>query len=87
MQGLSKTNAEVQFLTAGFNYSAGKRQEYLRARVEHDLTGTVVKLFPHQGSGVLSSACWADGLVEIKVGESVKQGDKVKFMPFKEMLY
>ena len=85
MQGLNKTKAEVQFLTAGFNYSAGKRQEYLRARVEHDLTGAVVKLFPHQGSGVLSSASWADGLVEIKVGESVKQGDKVRYISFNEL--
>ena len=86
MQGLENTKPEVQYLTAGFNYSAGKRQEYLRARIEQDLTGAVVKLFPHQGSGVLSSASWAEGLVEIKVGESVKQGDKVKYISFKELL-
>ena len=85
MQGLQKTNADVQFLTAGFSYNAGKRQEYLRARIENDLTGAVVKIFPHQGSGVLSSASWADGLVEIKVGESVKQGGKVKYISFKEL--
>jgi len=85
LQGLKVTGINMQSVNAGFSFNAGKRQEYLRARIENDLTGSVVRLFPHQGSGVLSSASWAEGLIEIKPGESVKQGDKVRFISFNEL--
>jgi molybdopterin molybdotransferase len=43
---------------------------------------TVLKLFPHQGSGVLTSMAWADGLVELAPGQSVAVGDMLPFTPF-----
>lgn len=85
LQGFDAADARSQLLTAGFEFSAGKRQEYLRARVEQESSGPVVKLYPHQGSGVLSSASWAEGLVEVKPGESISQGDKVRFISFNEL--
>ena len=63
-----------------------KRREYLRVRVKHDESGAFAELFPHQGSGVLSSACWADGLVIAEPGSAITTGDVLKYIPFQGML-
>ncbi|AOY01266.1 gephyrin-like molybdotransferase Glp [Jeongeupia sp. USM3] len=63
---------------AGFAIGrAGNRREYLRARLEN---GRAV-LYPNQGSGVLTSVVWADGLVVIPEGATVADGDAVDFVP------
>jgi molybdopterin molybdotransferase len=70
-------------LPAGFDWAKpGKRREYLRARFED---GRAV-LYPNQGSGVLTSLAWADGLVDIDAGATVKAGDLVRFLPLSELL-
>jgi molybdopterin molybdotransferase len=75
-------------MTAAFEWpKPGKRQEYLRARVIVDEEGqSAVEIFSHQGSGVLTSTSWAEGLVMIPVGATVKKGDKVSYTPFTELL-
>lgn len=55
-----------------------QRSEYLRAR----LTPDGVEIHSNQSSGVLSSACWGDGLVEWSAGSSISQGTMVKFYPY-----
>lgn len=81
MQGADKYLNAFTHVRADFEWPAGKRQEYLRVRIEQDSTGgAVARLFPHQGSGVLSSACWADGLVEVAVDRTIKPGDEVRYM-------
>ena len=60
----------------------GKRREFLRARLEN---GQAV-LYPSQSSGVLTSVAWADGLVDIPIGVTVKPGDTVTFLPLSELL-
>ena len=68
---------------AGFAWSKpGKRREYLRARIEQ---GRAV-LYPNQSSGVLRSAAWADGLVEVLENSTLNEGDWVRFLPFSELL-
>ena len=70
-------------LPAGFTWAkAGARREFLRARIEQ---GQIV---PHtnQSSGVLRSAAWADGLVEIREGRLIEQGELVPFVAFSELL-
>ncbi|HRH81309.1 MAG TPA: molybdopterin molybdotransferase MoeA [Thiobacillaceae bacterium] len=68
---------------AGFAWSKpGKRREFLRARVED---GRAV-LYPSQSSGVLTSAAWADGLVDLEAGITVRDGDPVRYLPLAEML-
>lgn len=57
---------------------AGGRREFLRARLEQ---GRAV-LHGNQSSGVLRSAAWADGLVEIREGSVLAEGDAVTFIPF-----
>lgn len=44
-------------------------------------------LFPNQGSGVLTSCAWADGLADIAAGQAVARGEAVRFLPFSELLY
>jgi len=61
----------------------GTRREFLRARLQPN--GRLA-LFPNQGSGVLTSCAWADGLVDLEVGETVQPGGWVRFIPFSELL-
>ncbi len=56
---------------------AGGRREFLRGRLEQ---GRAV-LHPNQSSGVLRSAAWADGLVEIREGCTLAEGEAVTFIP------
>lgn len=70
-------------LPAGFDWpKAGSRREYLRARIEQGR----VCLYPNQSSGVLRSAVWADGLVEVQEGTTPSKGDLVPFIPFSDIL-
>ena len=68
---------------AGFAWErAGSRREYLRARLE------LGRAVPHvnQSSGVLRSAAWADGLVEVREEQTFAEGAPVRFIPFSELL-
>ena len=38
-------------------------------------------LFANQSSGVLTSAVWADGLVDNPPGQAIRRGDMVRFLP------
>ncbi|GAB6042319.1 molybdopterin molybdotransferase MoeA [Endothiovibrio diazotrophicus] len=71
-------------VTAAFEWSKpGKRPEYLRARLQ---AGAAVTLHPRQGSGVLTSTSWADGLVIIPEGVTIAPGDTVHYLPFSALL-
>jgi len=61
----------------------GTRREFLRAQLQPDGRLT---LFPNQSSGVLTSCAWADGLVDLEVGQTVQPGDWVRFIPLSELL-
>ena len=61
----------------------GTRREFLRARLQ---SNGKLALFPNQGSGVLTSCAWADGLVDLAVGQTVTPGEPVRFIPFSELL-
>ncbi|MCI3945147.1 molybdopterin molybdotransferase MoeA [Pseudomonas syringae] len=68
---------------AGFVWTRpGNRREYLRGRLEQ---GKAVA-YRNQSSGVLRSAAWADGLIEVREGTTVAEGDWVNFIPLSEVL-
>ncbi|NWL77944.1 molybdopterin molybdenumtransferase MoeA [Pseudomonas taiwanensis] len=67
---------------AGFTWKKpGNRREYLRARLEN---GRAV-IYPNQSSGVLRSAAWAEGLVEVLEGTTLAEGDTLRFIPLSEL--
>ena len=65
----------------------GSRREFLRALLVSGSDGQgEVRLFPNQGSGVLTSVVWADGLVDLPAGTSVERGDWLRYIPFSEVM-
>ena len=65
-------------LRALFARGPASRREYLRGR----RSGEAVEIFPNQSSGVLSSACWGDGLVIHQEHREIKPGQQVEFIPY-----
>ena len=61
----------------------GARREFLRSRLQPN---GKLGLFPNQSSGVLTSCAWADGLVDLEIGQTIRPGDWVRFIPFSELL-
>lgn len=55
------------------------RREFLRARITADGR---VELHPNQGSGVLTSCVWADGLIDNPPRKAFLAGDTVRFLSF-----
>ncbi len=84
-QGAVDTVARSLALRADFDGPrADPRREFLRAK--RNLAGGL-DLFPNQNAGVLSSAVWADGLIDNPPNQAIRRGDLVSFLPFSELLY
>jgi molybdopterin molybdotransferase len=60
-----------------------RRREFLRVRRN---ANNGVELFPTQNSAVLTSAAWADGLVDHPAGATIARGDPVRYLPFAELI-
>jgi molybdopterin molybdotransferase len=68
---------------ADFDLPKGdRRNEFLRARFN---AGGGLELFANQGSGVLTSTVWGDGLIDNPPGNAIAAGDLVRFIPFAEL--
>lgn len=86
-QGIAAVLAEPLWITAGFDWpKKGPRREYVRVQVHSDEGALTAVLYPNQGSGVLTSVCWAQGLVEIHEHTAIVQGEQVKYLPFHGLL-
>jgi molybdopterin molybdotransferase len=71
-------------MRADFDWpKADRRNEFLRAKINQD---GGLDLFPNQGSGVLTSTVWGDGLIDNPPGQTIAEGDMVRFIPFGELL-
>jgi len=67
---------------AGFDWPrVESRREFVR--VQLDAAGHAVQ-HPRQGSGVLSSCAWADGLLDIAPGRSFVAGDLLPYISLRE---
>jgi molybdopterin molybdotransferase len=85
LQGRTVIEPHTFPVHAGFAYSARQRREYVRVRLSADPEhGLVAETFPRQGSDVMSSLAWSDGLVKIAENSKVQVGDSVVFLPFAE---
>lgn len=82
-QGVQEVEPLKFQVPAGFDWpKAGNRREYLRARLEN---GRAI-IYKNQSSGVLRSAAWADGLVEVLEDRTLVAGESVSFIALSELL-
>jgi molybdopterin molybdotransferase len=87
-QGVREVLGKALSVPAAFRWPRpGRRREYLRARLEQGSDGVAVNIYSKQGSDVLTSTVWADGLVEIREGDTVEPGDLVPYYSFAELLF
>jgi molybdopterin molybdotransferase len=83
LQGAAHLHPPALRLPAHFDWPrADRRREFLRAR-RNDQGG--LDLFANQGSGVLTSTVWGDGLVDTAPGQTIARGDMVRFLPFGDL--
>ena len=91
---LKKMQHKQQVLPTSFQVKAqfnwlkpDSRREFLRAQLSQDEQGQAqVDIFKQPGSGVLMSASWATGVVEVPENIVIKQGDFVSYIPYSEFL-
>ena len=87
LSGRVEIDAPTYKVRAGFSLAkkAGRR-EWLRAKLGQDAEGPLALKFHSEGSGILSSMVFSDGLVELaeEISE-IKEGDLVDFLPFSEV--
>ena len=84
LQGATQIAPDSIAACAHFHWvKADKRREFLR--VKRNLAGGL-DLFDNQSSGVLTSAVWADGLVDNPAGKTIAHGDVVRFIPFSSLM-
>ncbi|NWC00130.1 molybdopterin molybdotransferase MoeA [Pseudomonas gingeri] len=82
-QGVQEVQPLQFKVPAGFVWpKPGNRREYLRGRLEN---GRAI-IYRNQSSGVLRSAAWAEGLVEVLEESTLVEGDWVNFIPLSEVL-
>ena len=78
-QGVQQLEPVRLPLIAAFDWKkAGDRREFLRVRVN---SAGQIELFPRQGSGVLTSMVWSDGLLDLPAGQTIAAGDVVSYLP------
>jgi molybdopterin molybdotransferase len=83
LQGVNDVAPRSLPATAHFDWPrADKRREFLRVR--RDGAGGLA-LFANQGSGVLTSVAWGDGVVDNPAGQTIRHGDTVRYIPFAEL--
>lgn len=84
LQGCAQVAPARLSLRADFDWpKPDRRREFLRVRF--NATGGL-DLYPNQGSAVLTSTVWADGLVDNPAGRSIERGDRVNFLPMSGLL-
>jgi molybdopterin molybdotransferase len=84
LQGATQLAPQALPAVARFSWpKADKRREFLRVQ---QLPSGGLELFANQSSGVLTSAVWADGLVDNPPGQTIAPGDVVRYLPFAALL-
>ena len=84
MQGVREAADRSLSMRADFDWpKPDRRREFLRARFNAQ---GGLDLFANQGSGVLTSTVWADGLIDNPSQQVIARGDLVRFLPFSEWL-
>jgi len=87
-QGCRSLSAPSVRVKAGLKIAKpASRLEFIRVRLQTDDNGEqTLEAFGNQGSSIMTSLSWADGLAEIPLGQIVEKGDWLKFIPFRGLL-
>jgi molybdopterin molybdotransferase len=84
LQGASDLAPRPIAMRADFAWpKPDRRREFLRVR--RNAAGGL-DLFANQGSAVLTSTIWGDGLVDNPPGQSIAAGDTVRYLSLRELL-
>lgn len=91
LKRMGATDTTLKYLTATANFDWPKpdrRREFLRVKITQDTSGSpVLDLWPNQGSGVMSSLAWADGLVDLPSETKIARGDTLRYLSLSELQY
>ena len=84
LQGVADVAPQRLPLRADFDWPRpDRRREFLRVRLN---AAGGLELFTNQGSGVLTSTVWGDGLLDNPAGRPIRSGETVLFLPFAGLL-
>ncbi len=80
MQGVSHYKNQTTQVQTNFDWRRPRpRREFVRVKLDHSTVPASASLYPKQGSDVLSSVVWADGLVEIPENNTFAQGEVLNY--------
>ena len=86
MQGNTNYDSKILKVKANFDSKRAKpRREYARVRIDYSSESPLANLYPKQGSDVMSSVVWADGLIEIPENTTFKAGTILNYYPLSEL--
>jgi molybdopterin molybdotransferase len=81
--GVTDADPRAVMVRADFSWPADpQRREFLRVR--RNASGGL-DAFASQNSALLSSVCWADGLVDLPAGSAITAGQPVRFLSLDEL--
>jgi molybdopterin molybdotransferase len=86
MQGNSNYESKILKVKTNFDCKRAKpRREYARVRIDHSTETPLANLFPKQGSDVMSSVVWADGIIEIPENTTFETGTILNYFSMSEL--
>jgi len=86
MQGSSSFKNEAIKVKTNFDCKRGKpRREYARVQIDYSSEIPMASLYPKQGSDVMSSVVWADGIIEIPENTTFDSGTILDYYPLSEL--
>jgi len=86
--GMQPATLSPRLMIADFDWpKPDRRREFIRVKQHQTDTGEwVLKRWPNQGSGVMSSVAWADGFVDIAPGTTIEPGQAVPYLALSDLL-
>ncbi|MDB9863729.1 molybdopterin molybdotransferase MoeA [Candidatus Thioglobus sp.] len=86
MQGNSNYESKILKVKTNFDCKRAKpRREYARVRIDHSTETPLANLFPKQGSDIMSSVVWADGIIEIPENTTFETGTILNYYSMSEL--
>lgn len=86
MQGNSNfKNVPIKVKTNFDCKRAKPRREYARVQIDYSSENPMASLYPKQGSDVMSSIVWADGIIEIPENTTFDSGTILDYYPLSEL--